>query len=438
MKPLFCLFAAVTLYAQAPSGQTCTLLTQAHADASAGTPNINHDGTPLAGTPAVDISKGFQGIPRSAQPTLTPTQQRIWECTYHFADANADMPYTLFLPSSYRQGTPASLIVDLHGLNITPLQQILFDGTTDFAEKYGFIVLAPMGFSVSGGWGGRVGAPAAAGQTKSASELSELDAMAALKLVRERLTIDNDRIFLMGHSLGGAGTYYLGGKYNDIWAGLAPISGAGGIADAAAAEKYKSIPMLIMHGNKDSIKAGRDLTPGCPGIGSGRRSARLSRVSGDGSRVLDPPWCRPYGERVSLLQHAVEEDEYRVHYGGHGAGAGGPRPLEIHGRRQSGDTVGRGPVTGGRLRASKTTMPRMQSSQDAGSGVPLFPFCWEKAEWVGRLHQTATRRHLLRCKHCLLRLGMPTPSRTDRRNHSGAVRQPPASRTARLPGSGCL
>ena len=43
-----------------------------------------------------------------------------------------------------------------------------------------------------------------------------------------------------------------GGKYPDIWAGLAPISGAGGIADGAV-ERYRSLPTLIMHGAKDSI-----------------------------------------------------------------------------------------------------------------------------------------------------------------------------------------
>jgi poly(3-hydroxybutyrate) depolymerase len=251
---------AATAFAQLPSGLNCALLTQAHADASAGTPNINHDGTPLPGTPAPDISRGFNGIPRSAQPALTASQRRIWECSYRFPEANADMPYTLFVPSGFDGKTPAPLIVDLHGLNITPLQQILFDGTTDFAEKYGFTVLAPMGYSVSGGWGGRNGPPIESAQTKpgsdvhySASELSELDTMTLLKLIREKYPIDKDRIFLMGHSMGGGGTYYLGGKYNDIWAGLAPISGAGGIRDAAAAERYKAIPMLIMHGDKDSI-----------------------------------------------------------------------------------------------------------------------------------------------------------------------------------------
>src|SRR4051812_38826621 len=240
-------------------GQTCTTITQASADASAGTVNINHDGTPIAGIPAPDISRGFSGIPRSAQPPLTASQRRILECTHRLPEANADSSYTLFVPSTYDPQKPAPLVVDLHGLNITPLQQILFDGTTDFAERYGFIVLAPMGFNVSSWWGSRPGVPVAAAAVKpggdvhySNTELAEIDTMALLKFIRERYAIDSDRIYLMGHSMGGAGTYYLGGKYNDIWAGLAPISGAGGIADGAA-DRYKSIPTLIMHGAKDSI-----------------------------------------------------------------------------------------------------------------------------------------------------------------------------------------
>jgi pimeloyl-ACP methyl ester carboxylesterase len=240
-------------------GHTCTAVTQVNADASAGTVNIQHDGTPIAGTPAPDISRGFSGIPRSAQPRLTASQQRILECTRRVEEANADISYALFVPSTYDRQKPAPLVVDLHGLNITPLQQILFDGTTDLAERYGFIVLAPMGFNLSSWWGSRSGTPVATAAVKpgadvrySNTELAEIDTMALLKSIREHYAVDSDRIFLMGHSMGGAGTYYLGGKYNEIWAGLAPISGAGGIADGAA-ERYKSLPTLIMHGAKDSI-----------------------------------------------------------------------------------------------------------------------------------------------------------------------------------------
>lgn len=274
--------------AQLAPGQNCAFVTQAHADASAGTANVHHDGSPLPGIPAPDISRGFQGIPRSAQPKLTASQQRILECSYRLVEADADMPYTLFVPSDYTPANPAPLIVDLHGLNITPLQQMLFDGTTDFAERYGFIVVAPMGFSLSGWWGARSGRP---------SELSELDAMTLLALIRKRYAIDNDRIYLMGHSMGGAGTYHLGGKYPDVWAGIAPIAGAGGIADAAAAERYRSFATLLMHGEKDSIVRAN----------ASRRAAMLLQGAGAQHLYLEFPgkdhefWIRRGAEHMEKV-----------------------------------------------------------------------------------------------------------------------------------------
>ena len=274
--------------AQPVPGQHCAFVTQAHANESAGTANVNHDGSPLPGIPAPDISRGFQGIPRSAQPPLTASQQRIQECTYHLAEADADMPYALFVPSTYTPGKPSPLIVDLHGLNITPLMQMLFDGTTDFAERYGFIVVAPMGYSLSGWWGARSGRP---------GELSEIDAMTLLKSIRQQYAVDSDRIYLMGHSMGGAGTYYLGAKYNDIWAGIAPISAAGGIPDAAAAERYRSFATLLMHGEKDSIVS----------VNGSRRAAMLLQGAGAQHLYLEFPgkdhefWIRRGAENMEKV-----------------------------------------------------------------------------------------------------------------------------------------
>ena len=290
----------VLLIAQLATGQSCALVTQAHADASGGTANVNHDGSPMPGIPAPDISRGFQGIPRSAQPPLTASQQRILECTYRLAEANADMPYALFVPSTYRPGKPSPLIVDLHGLNITPLMQMLFDGTTDLAERYGFIVVAPMGYSLSGWWGARSG---------RAAELSELDAMTLLGRIRQQYAIDNDRIYLMGHSMGGAGTYHLGAKYNDIWAAIAPISAAGGIADDEA-ERYRSFATLLMHGEKDSIV----------NVDSSRRAAAVLQRIGAEHIYLEFPgkdhefWIRRGAEnmeKVFLFFATVSKDTHR-------------------------------------------------------------------------------------------------------------------------------
>jgi predicted esterase len=269
---------------QTPS-QTCQPLTQAAADASAGTPNIRHDGTPIPGIPPPDIARGFKGIPRSAQPPLTPSQRRILECTYRLPEANADLPYALFVPSSYTPGTPSPLVVTLHGLAITPLQQMLFDGTTDFAERHGFLVLAPLGFNLASWWGSRTGQPVATAALKpgtdtrySNTELAEIDTMTVIRRVREAYAIDGNRIYLMGHSMGGAGVYHLGAKYADLWAGLASISGAGGIADAEAAARYR-VPILLMHGARDSI-----VPPA-----SSRRSALALQAAGAQHLYLEFP-----------------------------------------------------------------------------------------------------------------------------------------------------
>src|SRR5918995_5519076 len=92
--------------AQLAPGQNCAFVTQARADVSAGTANVAHDGSPLPGIPAPDIARGFQGIPRSAQPPLTASQRRILECTYRLAEANAGMADALFVPPSYPSPGP--------------------------------------------------------------------------------------------------------------------------------------------------------------------------------------------------------------------------------------------------------------------------------------------------------------------------------------------
>lgn len=290
--------------AQLAPNQTCAFVTSEHADESAGTPNIQHDGSPLPGIQAPDISAGFRGIPRSAQPPLTASQQRILECSYRLTEANEDMPYTLFVPTSYDPSVPNALVVDLHGLNITPLQQILFDGTTDFAERYGFIVAAPMGYSLAGWWGALAGQPVETAQTKPGSEvhyavgeLSEIDAMNVLEMMRREYNIDEDRIYLMGHSMGGAGTYYLGAQHNDIWAALAPISGAGAPRTPEDVEPYRALPMLIMHGELDSIVPTSD----------SRRTAMLLQSIGSQHLYLQFPgkdhefWIRRGAENMEKV-----------------------------------------------------------------------------------------------------------------------------------------
>ena len=63
------------------------------------------------------------------------------------------MEYALFVPSRYDKEKKTPLMVALHGLGGNPQQMIRSKGLTDQAEKYGYIVAAPMGYNSSGWYG---------------------------------------------------------------------------------------------------------------------------------------------------------------------------------------------------------------------------------------------------------------------------------------------
>ena len=74
-----------------------------------------------------------------------------------------------------------------------------------------------------------------------------------LAIVREQLNIDSDRIYLGGHSMGGGGTFYLGMKYADTWAALAPMAPAVFQRDPTELEAIKDMPIITVQGDNDRL-----------------------------------------------------------------------------------------------------------------------------------------------------------------------------------------
>ena len=72
-------------------------------------------------------------------------------------------------------------------------------------------------------------------------------------LMKDELNIDENRIYLWGHSMGGAGTYYLASRYPDIWAGLAAVAGGSMTADYVDPEAIRHIPFLVIQGTDDRV-----------------------------------------------------------------------------------------------------------------------------------------------------------------------------------------
>lgn len=199
-----------------------------------------------------------------------PAQGRTWtsdpraeDRTYHFTDTDEHLPYCVFVSSKISPDRPAPLIVALHGLGAPP--QIMCNATAvDLAEEGGYILAAPMGYDVGGWYGSPVLRPPGGGgfgggdQPENISELSEKDVMNVLEIVREEFNVDDERIYLTGHSMGGAGTLFLGSKHADVWAAIAPVAPA---AFALTENRTQilgrldeaDIPVMIVHGEDDEL-----------------------------------------------------------------------------------------------------------------------------------------------------------------------------------------
>ncbi len=167
---------------------------------------------------------------------------------YVFKAGGEIMPYHLYVPTKYDSSRPFPLVVALHGLGASEDSMFspVYGGVAKLAEQHGFIVVAPLGYRVDGGYG----AFRVPGQSSRRTDLSEQDVMEVLQQVKQQYKIDDSRIYLMGHSMGGIGTWAIAAKHPGLWAALGPISGVG---DPTTVEKMGPVPEIVVHGDADDV-----------------------------------------------------------------------------------------------------------------------------------------------------------------------------------------
>jgi poly(3-hydroxybutyrate) depolymerase len=169
---------------------------------------------------------------------------------YLLEGAGEIMPYRVYVPSKYDGKTPLPLVIALHGLGAT--EDSLFEAYNQefpkLAEKHSFLLAAPLGYRVDGAYGRVLFTAGDDAALRRRSELSEKDVLNVLALMKKDYKVDESRIYLTGHSMGAIGTWFLGAKYPEIWAALAPFSGMG---DPATVARMKDIPEIVVHGDAD-------------------------------------------------------------------------------------------------------------------------------------------------------------------------------------------
>ena len=196
-------------------------------------------------------------VPPRMPMSIAP-DPRVQQRTYQFTDTNEALPYTVYISSKVSKDKPAPLIVALHGMG-GDSNFIVRGKLVDLAEEGGYIVVGPMGYNVTGWYGSPV-IVMGGGEVKptNLADLSEKDVMNVLAMARKEFNIDPNRIYLMGHSMGGAGTIFLGQKHAGQWAALAAIAPAAFMMQPTQKTilgtiQKANVPLMITQGEADNV-----------------------------------------------------------------------------------------------------------------------------------------------------------------------------------------
>jgi pimeloyl-ACP methyl ester carboxylesterase len=160
-----------------------------------------------------------------------------------------DVTYLVQLPPEYDPYVRYPTIVTLNGAGTTPENQLDWwagarndDGKRlGQATRLGYIVIAV-------DW-------TKEGQTEYGFSAREHAAvLASLRDACRRFSVDTDRVFLTGHSMGGDAAWDLGLAHPDLWAGVIPIVARSRKYCAQYWQNAKLVPFYVVQGEMDGDK----------------------------------------------------------------------------------------------------------------------------------------------------------------------------------------
>ncbi len=148
------------------------------------------------------------------------------------------------VPPGYDASSATPLVLNMHGFTSNPAQQITFSGMNPVADAEGFVVAYPEGTNNSWNAGLCCGTAASSG-VDDVGFLREVVAE-----LSNRLCVNPQRVYATGMSNGGYMSHRLACEANDVFAAVAPVAGAMGIADC---EPGRAVPVVAYHGTEDNL-----------------------------------------------------------------------------------------------------------------------------------------------------------------------------------------
>ena len=159
-----------------------------------------------------------------------------------------DRPADLFLPTSYAKETPVPLLINLHGYTGESQSHSIYTFLQAAADKRSVAYIAPNGLKDSAGsrfWNG-----SSACCNFGGSKVSDVDYINSLiEEISSKVSIDQSRIYLFGHSNGHFMSYKFACSTKDAVTAIAGLAGAMD-SDPNACNK-EPMNILHIHGTSD-------------------------------------------------------------------------------------------------------------------------------------------------------------------------------------------
>lgn len=227
-------------------------------------------GHPIAYGSGLDANQQIRESQELAKKVAVPGSPQ-WQAkgdqhrTYKFPEAGEDMPYRIYVPKSWDGHSQLPLILMLHGAG-SDENRYLDDHNKQLlhlAEQHGYILVSPLGYNRFGAYGTPLKLPAVFGQPEAVFarqrasvtpeaertlQLSEKDVINVLEIVLNEYLVDQNSVFLMGHSMGAGGAWYLGAKYTQLWRAIAPMSGPFVDEENYPWYRIKQLPIMMSEG----------------------------------------------------------------------------------------------------------------------------------------------------------------------------------------------
>jgi predicted esterase len=192
---------------------------------------------PMDFTNELDLPEELAGaLVRHQDPLLRRTGDM--HLAYVSPEDGELLPFRIFVPSRYEPSDALPLVVALHGGGGD--ENGMLDGHGGLmkknAEQRGYVVVSPSGRGPFGGYRGKSGQ----------------DVLDVLDLIERCYSVDQRRIYMTGHSMGGMGTINLGFDHPRRFAALA-ASASFSMVLAPKLAKATYMPLFMAHGDQDAL-----------------------------------------------------------------------------------------------------------------------------------------------------------------------------------------